>query len=263
VRTTVAAVFAVLALAVLVLPAAAVDEVDQEASTLPSDGAQSWAALDALRQTFTPDASNITKVELYFQAAGMAATSGDVDVTVEVKRAGFIPVDGSDIVTVPAGFEGGWITFDFPTAEIVAGETYEIKATVSDNGQGLAWGYTNTEYAGGEASTVSGMTLTPQLYDFLFKTYSEECGGVILFGSAPPPGGGFGTFAFDCGSLEELVAASGCPEETATFFYNKPDGGFAVYIPGTEIGIVNEEFMTIFSGDPAIEETTIFTAKCV
>jgi hypothetical protein len=59
------------------------------------------------------------------------------------------------------------------------------------------------------------------------------------------------------------VTASGCPEATATFFYNKPDGSFAVYIPGSEVGVVNAEFLGIFNGDPAIDETTIFTAKCV
>ena len=146
------------------------------------------------------------------------------------------------------------------------GDLYSIYVTVSDNSYGLAWAYnTDDPYADGQAGHVTaGPILTPQTYDFLFQTYYEaaEC-GEVLFGSVPPPGGGFGTFALSCGTLEELVTASECPEETVTFFYNKPDGSFAVYIPGADVGIVNAEFTGIFNGDPAIETNTIFTAKCV
>ncbi len=144
------------------------------------------------------------------------------------------------------------------------GSTYAILVTVNDDTQELTWAWSNDAYDDGEAGFVSGMILTPQPFDFLFKTYYEaaECGD-ILFGSPPPEDGGFGTFAFSCGTLEELLTASGCPEATATFFYNKPDGSFAVYIPGSEVAVVNAEFLGIFDGDPTIDETTIFTAKCV
>jgi hypothetical protein len=87
--------------------------------------------------------------------------------------------------------------------------------------------------------------------------------GVIVYGSAPPPAGGYGTFFFSGGAFDQLLAASGCPEETAVFFYNKPDGAFAVWIPGTDVSIVNEEFLSIFGGDPPLPYGVIFTARCL
>jgi hypothetical protein len=87
--------------------------------------------------------------------------------------------------------------------------------------------------------------------------------GGILFGNRPPAGGGFGTFAFGGGTLEQLLSASGCPPATAVFFYNKPDGGWAVWVPGSQVALVNAEFRAIFSGSPPIPAGTIFTAKCV
>ncbi len=91
---------------------------------------------------------------------------------------------------------------------------------------------------------------------------SASC-GQILFGTKPPLGGGTGTFAFSCGSLPQLLTASGCPQATATFFYNKPGGGFAVWIPGSSVAAANAEFLSIFNGDPPIPVNTIFTVKCV
>jgi len=87
--------------------------------------------------------------------------------------------------------------------------------------------------------------------------------GTILYGSTPPANGGFGTFSFGGGTLSQLLNASGCPEATSVFFYNKPDGTFAVWIPGSGVEIVNDEFLDIFDGTPPVPEGTIFTAKCV
>jgi hypothetical protein len=85
----------------------------------------------------------------------------------------------------------------------------------------------------------------------------------ILYGSKPPAGGGFGTFAFCGGSFEALLKASGCPKATSAFFYNKPDGGFAVWIPGSEVSAVNAEIFAIFPNEHMpIPKGTIFTAKC-
>jgi hypothetical protein len=85
----------------------------------------------------------------------------------------------------------------------------------------------------------------------------------ILYGNKPPAGGGFGTFAFCGGTYEQLLTASGCPKATAVFFYNKPDGGFAVWIPGTDVSSVNDEILSIFPNvHTPIPEGTIFTAKC-
>ena len=85
----------------------------------------------------------------------------------------------------------------------------------------------------------------------------------ILYGSKPPAGGGFGTFAFCGGTYEQLLTASGCPKATSAFFYNKPSGSFAVWIPGSEVAAVNAEIFTIFPQEHTpIPKGTIFTAKC-
>jgi hypothetical protein len=81
-------------------------------------------------------------------------------------------------------------------------------------------------------------------------------------GTLPPPSGGFGTFAFCGGPFADLLATSGCPMSSAVFFYNKPDGTFAVWVPGTTVSVANAEIMAIFPGD-AIPAGTIFIARCV
>ena len=91
----------------------------------------------------------------------------------------------------------------------------------------------------------------------------HEGDGGILYGNKPPAGGGFGTFAFGGGTFEQLLLASGCPKATAVFFYNKPSGSFAVWIPGTDVSTVNDEIFMIFPNEhQPIPKGTIFTAKC-
>jgi hypothetical protein len=81
-------------------------------------------------------------------------------------------------------------------------------------------------------------------------------------GTLPPPSGGFGTFAFSGGPFTDLLATSACPMSTAVFFYNKPDGTFAAWIPGTTVAAANAAIMAIFPGD-SIPAGTIFIARCV
>jgi hypothetical protein len=81
-------------------------------------------------------------------------------------------------------------------------------------------------------------------------------------GTLPPLSGGFGTFAFCGGPFADLLATSGCPMSTSVFFYNKPDGSFAVWIPGTTVAAANAEILAIFPGD-AVAAGTIFIARCV
>jgi hypothetical protein len=85
-----------------------------------------------------------------------------------------------------------------------------------------------------------------------------DCSDGIAYGNKPPATG-YGTFAFCGGTFAELLEASGCPASTAVFFYNKPDGKFAVWIPGAEVGVVNDEIMALFTFIP---KGTIFTARC-
>lgn len=91
-------------------------------------------------------------------------------------------------------------------------------------------------------------------------TMSSALTGILL-GNLPPGDGGYGTFAFCGGTFDELLTTSECPEESAVFFYNKPDGDFAVWIPGSGVAAVNAEIMDIFEDD-TIPAGTIFTARC-
>jgi hypothetical protein len=86
--------------------------------------------------------------------------------------------------------------------------------------------------------------------------------GTIIGGNKPPAGGGFGSFVYGGGSFADLVTASGCPQESAAYFYNKPNGSFAVYIPGTQVSIVNQDIMGLFPND-SIPLGTIFLGRCV
>lgn len=91
---------------------------------------------------------------------------------------------------------------------------------------------------------------------------AEAQAGTIIGGNAPPAEGGFGTFIYGGGTFAAMVEASGCPEASAAYFHNKADGTFAVYIPGTDVGIVNEEIQALFPEDN-IALGTIFIGRCV
>ena len=91
---------------------------------------------------------------------------------------------------------------------------------------------------------------------------AEAQAGTIIGGNKPPAAGGFGTFIYGGGSFQLMVQASGCPAATAAYFHNKADGTFAVYIPGTEVSVVNAEITAMFPGDN-IALGTIFIGRCV
>jgi len=88
---------------------------------------------------------------------------------------------------------------------------------------------------------------------------------MILNGFPPPAGGGFGTFEFCGGTFAQLYDASNCPgpmsASQSAFFYNKPSGTFAVWIPGSTVAAVNAELTALWPEQ--IPPGTIFTAKCV
>ncbi|MFN8584199.1 MAG: hypothetical protein U0446_02590 [Dehalococcoidia bacterium] len=79
-------------------------------------------------------------------------------------------------------------------------------------------------------------------------------------GTLPPASGGFGTFGFCGGTFDDLLTTSGCPHDTALFFYNRPDGTWAVWLPGATVLEINAPIRALFpTGIPA---NTIFTARC-
>jgi hypothetical protein len=93
-------------------------------------------------------------------------------------------------------------------------------------------------------------------------TAEAQTPGTIISGNPPPPGGGFGSFVYSGGTFAQLLAASGCPEETSAFFHNTAEGDFLVWIPGAQVAIVNEPIMAAFPGD-SIPLGTIFIGRCV
>jgi hypothetical protein len=74
--------------------------------------------------------------------------------------------------------------------------------------------------------------------------------GTIISGSIPQTGG-FGIIVFGGGTNDELVMASGCPEETAVFWATS-NGEFVTFVPGSDVDVVNDAWNDLFpSGIPA------------
>ena len=97
--------------------------------------------------------------------------------------------------------------------------------------------------------------------------------GASIRGNLPPASGGWGQFTFCGGTFDELLTTSECPEESAVFFFNKPDGTFAVWVPGSDVEAVNNAIKAVFAGAivsgplgdyfaSTIPSLTIFTARC-
>lgn len=86
----------------------------------------------------------------------------------------------------------------------------------------------------------------------------------ILAGSKPPAGGGWGTFLFCGGTNAQLLAATGCTTTSTTIiFYNKPNGGWAAWVVGSQVAAANAEWLSLFPNEHvSIPNPTIFTANC-
>lgn len=82
--------------------------------------------------------------------------------------------------------------------------------------------------------------------------------GTIVSGSIPPTGG-FGIIVFGGGTNEQLVTASGCPEETAVFWATS-GGQFITYVPGSNVGAVNAQWNALFAG--GIPANTGLIGRC-
>jgi LysM repeat protein len=70
--------------------------------------------------------------------------------------------------------------------------------------------------------------------------------GRIVSGIIPPKG--VGLIVFGGGTEAQLLTASGCPSETASFWASK-DGRFVQLIPGVTIPIVNAAWREVFPGN--------------
>jgi hypothetical protein len=83
--------------------------------------------------------------------------------------------------------------------------------------------------------------------------------GHLTYGSIPPDGG-VELVIFAGGGDLDLVAASGCPLETATFWTTDDAGNFVIYLPGTDVGVVNAAWEQKFAG--SIPEGTPLLGRC-
>ena len=72
--------------------------------------------------------------------------------------------------------------------------------------------------------------------------------------------GGFGLIVFGGGTVEQLIAAAGCPVSTMGV-WTTAGGSFAGYVPGAP-GFVNASFLAAFPGGN-IPANTPFILKCV
>jgi hypothetical protein len=66
-----------------------------------------------------------------------------------------------------------------------------------------------------------------------------------ISGALPPSG--FALFVYSGGTEAQLLAASGCPGATATFWASDGAGGFVTFVPGTAISAVNVLWFTQFT----------------
>lgn len=137
--------------------------------------------------------------------------------------------------------------------------TDAVSGVASSSCPSVATGALGTFSINCTATDKAGNTATASLSYTVVNQLSGT--GTVLFGSKPPLTGGFGTFAFGGGTFAQLLTASGCPQATAVFFFNKPDGAFATWIPASTVAAVNAEIIARFAS--TIPEETIFTARCV
>jgi hypothetical protein len=83
--------------------------------------------------------------------------------------------------------------------------------------------------------------------------------GHFTYGAIPPEGGSELVIFAGGGNLD-LVVASGCPPSTASFWTTDDAGNFVIYLPGTDVSVVNSAWDAKFAGD--IPAGTPLLGKC-
>jgi hypothetical protein len=125
--------------------------------------------------------------------------------------------------------EGQPLAFDW---EQLSGQPVEL------TGDGAVVQFTAPNSAG---ITQFRVTVTdPNLHSAsaLVNVTAYVSSGRLTYGSIPP-GGGFALVIFGGGSNLDLVAASGCPPATASFWSTNDAGAFVLYLPGSTVEVVN------------------------
>lgn len=80
--------------------------------------------------------------------------------------------------------------------------------------------------------------------------------GKLTYGEVPHEGG-FALVIFGGGNSLDLVYASGCPPQSATFWTTDAVGRFVIYLPGTTVAVVNAAWDAKWGGEPIPAGTPI------
>ena len=118
------------------------------------------------------------------------------------------------------------------------------------------------QIAGADPTCTEALDLSGDIH--VTPTACADGKDAILAGSKPPAAGGWGTFLFCGGTNDQLLKATGCANpKTVVIFYNKPNGGWASWVVGSEVAAANAEWLALFPNEHvSIPNPTIFTATC-
>ncbi|MFN8585330.1 MAG: hypothetical protein U0446_08430 [Dehalococcoidia bacterium] len=118
------------------------------------------------------------------------------------------------------------------------------------------------QIAGADPTCTEALDLSGDIH--ITPTACADGKDAILAGSKPPAAGGWGTFLFCGGTNDQLLKATGCANpKTVVIFYNKPNGGWASWVVGSEVAAANAEWLALFPNEHvSIPNPTIFTATC-
>jgi hypothetical protein len=117
---------------------------------------------------------------------------------------------------------------------------------------------TNNGIPGVEHLVITSSTSTPTPTPT--ATATPACNGAIISGAVPPTGG-FGMVVTNCGTISQVVAATGCSTATMALWITEA-GAFLTYVPGTTVSAVNAEFLAHTDG-ANIPQDQAFVARCV
>lgn len=88
----------------------------------------------------------------------------------------------------------------------------------------------------------------------------EPAPPAIMGGESPAEVGGYSLFVFAGGTYDDLLAAAGCPKDTAAFWATSGDGQFSWYLPAVTVAAVNAAWDDLFAGE--IPVGTALMGRC-
>lgn len=145
---------------------------------------------------------------------------------------------------VQLAISGATATFTAPAASA----TLEFQAEAFDSAQRLSR----------DTVTVEVSTTIPISASATVTAAGTSAGAARLV-SGNIPAGGFGLVVFSGGTADALLAATGCPRQTAAF-WTTTAGRFVVYIPATTVAAVNADWRALYP--TALPANAAILGKC-